>query len=56
MQYILLLLLLASACTKYKTEKKEVNLQREEEYRGDDLREKDSYKKNVPIEDQDLDL
>lgn len=56
LQYILLLLLLASACTKYKAEKKEVNLQREEEYQGDDMREKDSYKKNVPIEDQDLDL
>ncbi len=56
MYYILLMLVIISACTKIKTEKKEVNLQREEEFREDDIREKDNFKKSVPVEDQDLDL
>lgn len=48
---ILLLVVTLSACNK-----NEVNPQREEEFREDETREKDSYKRSVPIEDQDLDL
>ena len=45
-----------SACAKFKDNENEVDLQKEEEFREDETREKDSYKKSVPIEDQDFDL
>lgn len=51
MYKILLLVIILSACNK-----DEINPQREEEFREDETREKDSYKRSVPIEDQDLDL
>jgi hypothetical protein len=51
MYQVLLLLVILSACNK-----NELNPQREEEFREDETREKDSYKRSVPIKDQDLDL
>ena len=51
MYHILFLVFILSACNK-----NEVNPQREEEFREDETREKDSYKRSVPIEGQDLDL
>ncbi len=51
MYQILLMVFILSACNK-----NEVNPQREEEFHEDETREKDSYKRSVPIEDQDLDL
>jgi hypothetical protein len=43
---ILFFLVVLSACNK-----KEINPQMEEEFREDETREKDSYKKSVPLKD-----
>jgi hypothetical protein len=54
MLVLLSLLALTNACNRDAT-KTDENVQREEAIRSDDLREKDSFDRNVPLKDNKMD-